>query len=276
MKLPYILLCFLLCCQQLVGAQVDTVEVFSNSMQKNIKTVVVQPTNTTESSLPTLYLLHGYSGKYSDYIQRVAQLQELVDRYQILVVCPDGGYGSWYWDVDGDQNFQYETFVSNELVDYISANFPASSEARYRAITGFSMGGHGALYLALRHQNVYGAVASIAGGVDIRPFPNNWDMAKRLGSYAQNASTWESHTVMEMLHLVGSNPLPIYIDCGRDDFFHEVNLRLHNRMTYLNIPHHYQSMPGKHDWAYVSKSLDFQFAFFHQFFGGSKKQDSHN
>ncbi|PVH26676.1 alpha/beta hydrolase [Sphingobacterium corticibacter] len=271
MKLPFMLLSFLLLCQQLIGAQVDTVEVYSNSMQKNIKAVVVQPTNKLNSKLPTLYLLHGFSGKYHDYIQRVAQLQDLVDRYQILVVCPDGGYSSWYWDIDGDKDFQYETFVSNELVSYISANYPANEESRYRAITGFSMGGHGALYLALRHQDVYGAVGSIAGGVDIRPFPNNWDMAKRLGSYVENSASWQSHTIMEMLHLAGGKPLPIYIDCGRDDFFHEVNLRLHERMTYLNIPHHYQSMPGKHDWAYVSKSLDYQFAFFHQFFVDSER-----
>lgn len=260
------LACFLLLCQQLLGAQVDTVEVFSNSMQKSIKTVVVQPTMANGNKLPTLYLLHGFGGKYHDYVQRVAQLQALVDRYQILVVCPDGGHSSWYWDIEGDTNFQYETFVSKELIQHITDHYPAHEDMRYRAITGFSMGGHGALYLALRHQDVYGAVGSIAGGVDIRPFPNNWDMAKRLGAYTAQPDRWKKHTVMEMLHLLDSNPLPIYMDCGRDDFFYSVNLRLHEQMTYLNIPHHYQSMPGKHDWAYVNKSLDFQFAFFHQVF----------
>ncbi len=45
------------------------------------------------------------------------------------------------------------------------------------------MGGHGAFYLAFKHQDIWGAAGSMSGGVDIRPFPNKWDLAKRLGNY---------------------------------------------------------------------------------------------
>ena len=50
-----------------------------------------------------------------------------------------------------------------------------------RAITGLSMGGHGALWLAIRHQDVFGAAGSTSGGLDIRPFPDNWDMKEQIG-----------------------------------------------------------------------------------------------
>ena len=246
------------------AATVDTVEVFSASMNKKIKTVVIRPDNTKDKVIPTLYLLHGYGGNYSNWVEKAPYLKTLVDRYNYMVVCPDGGVGSWYWDTTPD--FQYETFVSKELVNYIESNFKVCKHKTGRAITGLSMGGHGALYLAIRHQDVYGAVGSTAGGVDIRPFPNNWEMSKRLGDYAENKEKWNEHTVIEMLHLIKPNNLKIFIDCGYEDFFFGVNEELHKKLSYLNIPHSYLNMPGKHNWDYWAQSIGFQMAFFDQFF----------
>lgn len=247
-----------------IAATVDTVEVHSPSMNKKIKTVVIRPENSAGKVLPTLYLLHGYGGDYSNWVNKAPYLKTLVDRYNYMVVCPDGGVGSWYWDTTPD--FQYETFVSKELVHYIESNYNVCKQKNGRAITGLSMGGHGALYLAIRHQDVYGAAGSTAGGVDIRPFPNNWEMSKRLGEYAANKDKWSEHTVMEMLHLIKPNSLKIFIDCGNDDFFFEVNQELHRKMTYMNISHSYLTMPGKHNWEYWMQSISYQMAFFDQFF----------
>jgi len=249
---------------QAFASRVDTVEVFSASMNKKIKTVVIRPDDQKSKVIPTLYLLHGYGGNYSNWVEKVPYIKALVDRYNYMVVCPDGGHGSWYWDTTPD--FQYETFVSNELVEYIESNYNVCKHRTGRAITGLSMGGHGALYLAIRHQDVYGAVGSTAGGVDIRPFPNNWDMSKRLGEYAANKEKWSEHTVMEQLHLIKPNSLKIFIDCGYDDFFFGVNEELHKKLSYLNIQHSYLNMPGKHDWNYWAQSIAFQMAFFDQFF----------
>lgn len=248
------------------AAEVDTVAVFSKSMNKNIKTVVIRPDNSKGKVLPTLYLLHGYSGSYSNWVEKVPYIKTLVDHYNYTIVCPDGGFGSWYWDVKGDKNYQYETFVSNELVKYIESNYAVCRNKDGRAITGLSMGGHGALYLGIKHQDVFGAVGSTAGGVDIRPFPNNWEMSLRLGEYAQNKESWEEHTVMEMLHLIKPNSLQIFVDCGTEDFFYSVNQELHKKLTYLNIPHRFVSMPGKHNWEYWGQSITLQMAFFDQFF----------
>jgi len=247
------------------AAQVDTISVFSKAMNKNIKTVVIRP-ESTSAATATLYLLHGYSGDYSNWVNQVPELKNLVDQYGYTVVCPDGGFGSWYWDVAGDPDFQYETFVAKELVSYVEQNYAVHKDRKYRGITGLSMGGHGALYLAIRHQEVFSAVGSTAGGVDIRPFPNNWDMAKRLGTYRENAQKWNEHTVIEMTHLIAPKSLEIFIDCGTGDFFYAVNQALHQKLNYLNIPHHFLSMPGNHDWDYWRKSISYQMAFFQSIF----------
>ena len=248
------------------AAKVDTISVHSAAMNKAIKTVIIQPEGSKKKDLPTLYLLHGYSGNYADWVNKVPAIKELADTYGILIVCPDGGFGSWYWDSEIDQNFKYETFVAKELVNYIDDKYPVIKDRSKRGITGLSMGGHGALYLAIRHQETFGAVGSTAGGVDIRPFPNNWDMAKRIGAYDQNPQVWEGHTVMELTHLIKPKSLEIFIDCGTDDFFYGVNEKFHEKLTYLNIPHRYLSMPGAHTWEYWGKSIQYQLIFFHDFF----------
>lgn len=249
------------------GAEVDTIEIYSRAMDKDIKTVVIQPEGERNENLATLYLLHGYGGNYSNWVERAPHIKELADQYGILIVSPDGGHGSWYWDIEEDKQYQYETFITAELLSYIESNYGVSKDRNHRGITGLSMGGHGALYLALKHQEVYGAAGSTAGGVDFRPFPNNWEIKERLGEYAENKSKWENNTVIEMLHLYRPElGLELFVDCGEQDFFYEVNQNLHKRLNYLNIPHRYLTMPGKHNWDYWEKSILYQLTFFNGFF----------
>jgi len=266
MKTILSLFLFLLYIGLAQAAKVDTLDVQSAAMKKTIKTVVIQPDGPKTKELPTLYLLHGYSGSYKDWVNKVPAIKELADQLGILIVCPDGGFGSWYWDTNNDQNFQYETFVAKELVSYIDQHYPVIKDRSKRGITGLSMGGHGALYLAIRHQDTFGAAGSTSGGLDIRPFPNNWDMAKHIGSYDQNPQVWDMHTVMELTHLIKPKSLELFIDCGTEDFFYGVNNKFHEKLTYLNIPHRFLTMPGVHNWDYWSKSIQYQLIFFRDYF----------
>jgi len=77
----------------------------------------------------------------------------------------------------------------------------------------------------------------MSGGVDFRPFPNNWDIAKRLGSYAENPDNWEKNTVANLVHLLTPKSLTLIIDCGSEDFFYKVNCQLHEKLLDRNIPH---------------------------------------
>lgn len=203
---------------------VDTIQTYSPSMKKSIKSVVISPDNySSAKALPVVYLLHGYSGNHLDWINKAKGFEKAADQFNFIIVCPDGGFGSWYWDSPVDPASQYETFVSDELVKSIDAKYKTIKDRKGRAITGLSMGGQGSLYLAFRHQEVFGAAGSMSGGVDIRPFPNNWDMAKHLGTYAEQPERWEKNSVINLLNLLIPNSLAIIIDCGTDDFFYQVN-----------------------------------------------------
>lgn len=250
------------------AATVDTIQVFSSSMNKNIKSCIIFPESykKKDKKFPVVYLLHGYSGNYASWAKDFRELKNQVDEYNFIVVGVDGNYSSWYFDSPVDPNFRYETYVINELVPYIDQKYKTIGNRENRAISGLSMGGHGALYLSFKHQDIFGAAGSMSGGVDFRPFPENWDLKKRLGTFAEFPENWNKNTVTNMLDLVKDNNLKLIIDCGVDDFFMEVNRELHAKMLALKINHDYIERPGKHDLKYWENSLKFQLLFFHNFF----------
>lgn len=253
--------------QALFAAITDTVETYSPSMKKNIRAVVIRPDNYNKiNTLPVVYLLHGYSGNYADWVTKAKGVEKLADQYEMMIVCPDGNYGSWYWDSPVDTASRYETYVAAELVNWIDSKYKTIKDRKGRAITGLSMGGHGALYLAFKHQDIFGAAGSMSGGVDIRPFPNNWRMANLLGSYAEYPERWEKNTVINMLYLLTAKSLSLIIDCGTEDFFYEVNKKLHEQLLYRNIPHDYIARPGSHNWNYWANAVEYQMLFMHRFF----------
>lgn len=259
------------CATVAFSATVDTINVFSPAMSKDVKTVVILPDTYREGKdFPVVYLLHGYGDNYAGWVNKAPEIKAFADQYDLMIVCPDGGKGSWYWDSPEDASFRYETFVANELVAWVDGNYKSNPSREARAITGLSMGGHGALYLAFKHQDVFGAVGSSAGGVDIRPFPKNWDMEHRLGSYAEHAQRWEENTVINMLHLLTPGSLEILIDCGTSDFFNQVNQELHRKMLYHNIAHTFVSQPGAHNWEYWQKTIPHQLLFMHRYFEKGK------
>jgi S-formylglutathione hydrolase FrmB len=263
MKLIFAFL-FFLSSFELQASLTDTITVYSKSMKKDVKCVVIRPGSykKNKTEFPVVYLLHGYSGNYAQWINHAPQLKQKADELQLIIVCPDGDYGSWYLNSPVDSSFRYETFMIEELVPYIDAHYKTTAHKKYRAITGLSMGGHGALYLSIRNKEVFGAAGSICGGVDIRPFPNNWDLKKRLGDTICCKQNWEQHTIMNVADGLKNGELKLIIDCGLGDFFLDVNRALHQKLLRMNIDHDYIERPGKHDQAYWNNAIDFQLLFF--------------
>ena len=272
----YFLLTFLVCyvtSATVFAAKVDTLSAFSPSMNKEVPVVVMTPESyNNQTPLPVVYLLHGYSGNYSNWAKTSEDAQKMADQYNFIIVSPDGDYSSWYFDSPMDSTSRYETFVAKELVTWTDKNYKTIAKREGRAISGLSMGGHGALYLAFRNQDVYGACGSMSGGVDIRPFPERWEIKKHLGEQSKHPENWNKHTVIEMLHLLTPDALAITIDCGTEDFFYDVNVRLHEELTYRNIPHTFISRPGKHNWDFWKTSVKYHALFFADYFNKSLQQ----
>ena len=267
-KSPIFFLLILCAITRTLASPVDTILVHSTAMNKDIKCVIISPAGkpTPGTHWPVVYLLHGYSGNYAQWIQTAPQLTREAMDYGILFVCPDGGYDSWYFDSPIDPSIRYETFITHELIPYIDHHYPTLDDKTHRAITGLSMGGHGALYLAIRHRDLFGAAGATSGGVDFRPFPNSWEIKKDLGDYDTHKDGWEAHTVIHAVDDLHNGDLKIIFDCGVSDFFLQVNRSLHQKLLDKKIDHDYIERPGGHNGAYWRNSIDYQVLFFNKYF----------
>jgi len=215
-----------------------------------------------------LYLLHGFSGNYSDWVKKAPNVIPLADQYHCLIVCADGNFATWYFDSPMSKEWQYETYVGVELVSWIDQHYNTIADRSGRAITGLSMGGHGALYLAIRHQATFGAVGSMSGCVDLIPFSRNFGISQVLGDYESNPQRWKDNSVINMLDQIKPNSLSIIFDCGVSDPFYNSNIEMHNKLVKMKIAHDFTARDGGHTWEYWGNSIVYQTLFFSRHLSG--------
>ena len=142
---------------------------------RDVPVVAIVPEGVSAAEpCPVVYLLHGYSGDETAWLKIKPSLPAIADRERIAFICPGVG-NSWYLDSKVREKSLYETFMIRELLPAVEARYPVVRDRSGRAITGLSMGGFGAMSLAIKHKGLFGAAGSTSGGLDIRPFPQNWE-----------------------------------------------------------------------------------------------------
>ncbi len=230
---------------------------FSQSLHKMTAMNVILPEQIT-GRLPVFYLLHGLSDDYSAW-QRRTSIERYVQNLPLIVVMPDGGRYFYCDCVDGPQ---YESYFIKELIPYIDSVFPTRAERAGRAIGGLSMGGYGAIKLALKFPELFASANGHSGAYHIGAMPN------------------AVHDIPEWLHVFGPQPaggkddvfaladhddrarIPaLRIDCGTEDFLIESNRRLHEHLIERGIPHEYEEFPGAHTWEYWDVHIQEALAF---------------
>ncbi|MDR3219529.1 MAG: esterase family protein [Dysgonamonadaceae bacterium] len=252
------------------AAQVDSIAVESEAMKTSIKAIVIQSDKALQGqTCPVIYLLNGYSGNEKQWPGIKPDLPKIADENGLIFVCPDGK-NSWYLDSPLDKTSQYETFISFELVAYIDQNYQTIADPQHRAITGLSMGGHGALFNAFRHKDIFGAVGSMSGAVDIRQRGDNFGLVHLLGDITKNPETWEVHSVLNQIEKIASGDLAIIFDCGVSDFCFPLNEALNKALLEKKIDHDYITRPGEHNATYWKNAIDYQILFFCKFFNKGK------
>jgi len=248
---------------QLWGGKTNTVTIYSPAMNKDIPALIIIPDSYVDGdeNIPVILLLHGYGGDYKNWSVKTNLVQRS-DEFNLIIVCPDGSQNSWYLDSPMDSSSQYETFMIQTLIPWLHQNYRINR----MGITGLSMGGHGSLYLAIRHPGEFQAVSSMSGGVDLTFSTIKWEIATKLGSFELFPDRWYNHSVVNMVETIQEGFMPILIDCGYDDFFIDINRTLHTRLIEKNIPHTYIEKPGGHSWNYWVNALDEHLLFFQNIF----------
>jgi len=224
--LPIILFTFLSVVTQ--AATVESIIIPSTKMKRELPAVIILPDSykkQTTHRYPVIYLLHGAGDSEKKWSQSTG-IAKLADKYNVIILCPNGGRTSWYFDSPIDPKYQFESYVSKDCVSYIDKHYRTQADRQHRALCGNSMGGHGAFFLAIRHQDTFATAVALSGGVDIRPYPNKWNIKTRLGNIKNHRDNWEKLTVTNLAKSLKNGDLALSIDIGTKDFFLKVNRTL--------------------------------------------------
>jgi S-formylglutathione hydrolase FrmB len=254
----------------LSAAQIDTISIPSPSMGKSFDALLVLPEShgKTAERYPVLYLLHGHSGHFTGWYDISGQLKQWADQYKMIIVCPDGDRDSWYVDSPVQKNRKFETFISDELIRHIDSNYKTIANSISRGISGVSMGGYGALYLALKYPSIFGIVGSSSGVLDLFPFSGFWNLQTIFGELPKNKEVWKKYNCYSLLDKIQSTNQKIWIDCGTEDFLIEINRKFHQKLLDKKIEHIYLEKPGSHNIKYWKDSYSKQILFISKGFRG--------
>jgi len=256
--------------------RVDTIAVYSPSMKKTLKAAISFPSGyeKEESHYPVVYLLHGGSGAFSDWHQKVTEkgiVNQLAEEHKVLIVTPGVGPASYYYDSPLLDSVRYETYMIQELIPFIDKNYRTLAQKESRAITGLSMGGHGAITLAAKHPTLFIAAGSMSGvmnidtdlwkvGEDFRSLRKKGQI-EMLGSINYQGPLFNPYTAVGLVDQLKNQKVSLIIDCGVDDFLIETNRQMHSLLMEKKVAHEYIERPGAHTWNYWTEALPVQFFF---------------
>ncbi len=256
--------------------RVDTIAVYSPSMKKMLKAAITFPSSyeNGKSSYPVIYLLHGGSGAFSDWHQKVTEkgiVNQLAEEHDVLIVTPGVGPASFYYDSPLLDSVRYETYMIQELIPFIDKNYRTLAQKESRAITGLSMGGHGAITLAAKHPTLFIAAGSMSGVMNIdtdlwkvgEEFRNlrRQGLQEMLGTINHQGPIFNPYTAVGLIDQLKNQKISLLIDCGVDDFLIETNRQMHSLLMEKKVAHDYIERPGAHNWNYWTDALPVQFFF---------------
>ncbi len=236
----------------------------SRKLAKNDTVWIFKPQNqdSIKKKLPVVYLLHGWAGNYKQWHQ-ITNLQVAANRYNFIIVCPDGLKDSWYINSPTKQTQQYSDFFFDELIPFINKNY--NSDITRTFISGLSMGGHGALHLFFLKPWMFLSAGSSSGPLNLK-----YAKSKRfgtpavLGEYEKNKITWASFSAVNNVKSIAKTQKKIIFDCGIDDILISSNDEFWEQCKKQKIKATYIKQPGKHNTEYWSNSIHYHFLFFHR------------
>jgi endo-1,4-beta-xylanase len=207
------------------------------------------------SRYPVIYWLHGRGCSESNDQFPVTTVDAAIrsnDVPPLIFVYASGGGKSFYSD-SFDGQWLAETTIIKELIPHIDMTYRTVANRSGRAIQGMSMGGFGALKLALKYPELFSSVVAFAGGYrsaeGIQADTVSREILKRVfGGDTQQFMANHPATIAKGNATAVRNHVGIRLLVGLDDYLLENNRSMHSTLTELNLVHEYWEIPGiKHD-----------------------------
>jgi len=240
--------------------------------EKRVNVLLPAGYRETGRGHPVLYLLHGYGGGRDTWLTNTS-LSELVEDSGMIVVLPESGR---QWFVNDHAGLRYEDYFVNELVATVDEEFNTVAGERARVVGGFSMGGATALFLALRHPGLFGAVAAHAGAFEAPlrvgdPYAGHRVSAGFvMPTVASHERVWgppgsATRRAYDPYRLIRDCTAPpaVYLDVGSGDYDRVIRMNRAVRTALENRGWavEYHERPGGHDWDFVNAALPWSLGF---------------
>ncbi len=240
--------------------RVEDVSFYSPSLRRSMQYRVVVPSSYfaqpwTQSRV--LYLLHESGGSYIDW-QTKSHIARNANIANYILVMPEGG-DSYYMNAAWKAHSRYEDYITRDLVADVDRHYRVVPGRRGRAIAGVSMGGFGAVTLALRHPELYFFAGAIGAPLDMakrkfdfRDIGQYFAMERIFG--LSGSGSRKNEDPFLLIHAVKpeSKEIPfLFVACGAQDPLLGVNQLFARQLDGTEIPHaFFGEIPGGHDWEY--------------------------
>ena len=243
----------------------------SAALRKRVHLEVILPAEKLPESgkFPVVWLLHGLSDDDTCW-RDFTSISRYAREYGFAVVMPDAGR-SFYADMACGP--RYWSFISEELPELCRNLFPLSDKPEENFVAGLSMGGYGALKLALNHSERFAGVAAFSAVADIRKWIDNVVMkdavlnhemkmifADRADISSKNCDLFEllEKRVNEKAKLPA-----LFHACGEDDFLVEYNRAFRDKVNGFGLDNYtYLEEPGVHNWEFWDRNIQRALKFF--------------
>ncbi len=224
------------------------------------RVLVPQDYDASPRRYPVLYLLHGLTGDYKDWTSRT-NIAEYTRTLPLIVVMPDGE-NQWYTNA-ADGSARFEDYIVTDLAADVVQKFRTVNSRYGRAVAGLSMGGYGALKLALKRPAQYAVAGSFSGafGVTAEGRYDRMIASVKAPSLASIFGTPDSETrkqndVLALAAALKPTGAPyIYIDCGTADSLLSENREVIAALHKTGTPYEYHEVAGAHSWDYWDRRI---------------------
>jgi putative tributyrin esterase len=235
----------------------------SAALNRDMQYRVVMPIGIAAGAkLPVVYLLHGGGGNLRDW-SNYSDSARFAERGLILVM-PEGEE-SYYVNADERPRDRYEDYIVNDLIADVEGEFPVAAGRANRAIVGVSMGGYGAVKLALSHPDLFVFAAGISPAVDVpsRPFS-----IKRIQQWRHHRSIfgpWGSQArrngdPFALARSADPARTPyLFLTCGEQEGLLPANRNFAGLLENRHFRYEFHVVPGGHDWNQWDKRLPSMF-----------------
>ena len=234
------------------GVKMLDVTFHSASLNRDMQYRAVLPGHAAaDQKFPVLYLLHGGGGGFRDWsnYSDVARYAE----QGLILVMPEG-HSSYYTNSAERPQDRYEDYIVHDVIADAEQRLPAASGRGHRAIAGVSMGGFGAVVLALKHPDLFVFAGGLSSAFDVpsRPFS-----IKRWGQWRAHQSIfgpWGSQSrrasdPLSLARTTDPTQAPyLFLTCGDQEGLLAINQRFAALLQQRHVSYEFHIVPGGHDW----------------------------